>query len=71
MTMTLGSGRLIFEPVEGWEKLPDGWTLGDVAGVEVDSEDNVYLFVRGAHPVIVLDRRGNFLRSWGEGLFGS
>src|SRR4029077_14568927 len=28
--------------------------------------DNVYVFTRGAHPVIVYDRNGKFLRSWGE-----
>jgi hypothetical protein len=32
----------------------------------VDSKDNVYVFNRGAHPVIVFDRDGGFLRSWGE-----
>ena len=69
MTLTLGSGDLIFEPVEGWEKLPDGWAFVDVAGVAVDSGDNVYVFTRGEHPVIVFDREGNFLRSWGEGTF--
>ena len=31
--------------------------------------DNVYVFNRSDHPVIVLDRDGNFLRSWGEGVF--
>ena len=25
MAMTLGSGNLLFEPVENWEKLPEGW----------------------------------------------
>ena len=69
MTMTLGSGSLLFEPVEGWEKLPDGWSLVEVAGVAVDSRDNVYVFSRGEHPVIVFDREGNFLRAWGEGMF--
>ena len=69
MAMTLGSANLVFEPVEGWEKLPEGWSLVDVAGVAVDSADNVYLFNRGGHPVIVLDRDGNFLKSWGEGVF--
>ena len=39
------------------------------AGVAVDSKDNVYVFNRSDHPVIVLDRDGNFLRSWGEGAF--
>ena len=35
----------------------------------VDSKDRVYVFNRGQHPMIVLDRDGTFLRSWGEGLF--
>ena len=35
----------------------------------MDSKDNVYILNRGKHPVIVLDKDGNFLRSWGEGEF--
>ena len=69
MPVTLGSGNLLFEPVEGWEKLPDGWAFEDAAGVAVDSRDNVYVLNRSEHPVIVLDREGNFLRWWGEGMF--
>ena len=69
MTITLGSGNLLFERVEGWEKLPEGWFFVDAPGVAVDSKDNVYVFNRGEHPVIVLDRDGNFLRAWGEGMF--
>ena len=35
-----------------------------------DSKDNVYCFNRNpAHPVMIFDRNGNFLSSWGEGLF--
>ena len=33
----------------------------------MDAKDNVFCFTRGEHPVIVFDRDGNFLRSWGEG----
>ena len=69
MTITLGSGNLTFEPVENWEKLPEGWAFVDVAGVAVDAKDNVYVFNRGEHPVIVFDREGNLLRTWGEGSF--
>ena len=54
---------------ENWAKLPDGWEFRDVAGVAVDSKDNVYVFNRGEHPMMVFDQEGNFLRSWGEGLF--
>ena len=37
--------------------------------LEWRGDDNVYAFNRGEHPMIVVDRDGNFLRSWGEGLF--
>ena len=30
---------------------------------------SVYVFNRGAHPMVVLDREGHFIPSWGEGLF--
>jgi DNA-binding beta-propeller fold protein YncE len=56
-----------FEPIVGWGKLPAGWRYVEVAGVAVDAKDNVFCFTRGEHPVIVFDRDGNFLRSWGEG----
>ena len=69
MTVTLGSGPFAYRVDTGWGKLPDGWLLPDVAAVAVDRQDRVYVFNRGAHPMIVFDRDGNFLRSWGEGLF--
>jgi DNA-binding beta-propeller fold protein YncE len=64
----LGSGAHRYR-VEDWGKLPDGWALNDVAAVVTDAKDNVYVFNRGDHPMIVFDREGNFLRSWGEGVF--
>jgi DNA-binding beta-propeller fold protein YncE len=69
MPTILGSGEYRYRVVNDWAKLPDGWELTDVASVAVDSKDRVYVFNRGAHPMIVFDRDGNFLRSWGEGLF--
>lgn len=52
-----------------WAKLPEGWSFKDVAAIGVDKRDNVYVFNRGEHPMIVFDRDGNFLRSWGESVF--
>src|SRR5215213_2507462 len=69
MPVTLGSGEFRYRVVENWARLPDGWNLTDVAAVAVDSKDRVYVFNRGAHPMVVLDRDGNFIKSWGEGLF--
>ena len=57
-----------FEPIVGWGALPEGWRYIEAAGVAVDAKDNVFVFTRGEHPVIVFDRDGRFLRSWGEGL---
>jgi hypothetical protein len=55
--------------VENWAKLPPGWLFKEIGGVGVDRNDNVFVFNRGEHPMIVFDREGNFLRSFGEGLF--
>ncbi len=69
MTTTLGSGNYQYQVIENWARLPDGWTLRDVAAVAVDAKDQVYIFNRGEHPMMVFDRDGHFLRSWGEGVF--
>ena len=67
--VVVGSGAFCYRMAEGWGRLPDGWEFKDVAAVGVDRDDRVYVFNRGAHPMIVFDRAGNFLRSWGEGTF--
>src|SRR5438067_3822978 len=69
MPTILGTGEHQYRVVENWAKLPKRWSLTDVASVAVDSKDRVYAFNRGAHPMVVLDRDGNFITSWGEGLF--
>ncbi len=59
-----------YEPVEYWAKLPMGVTFrGDATSVGVDSKDNVYVFNRGSHPVVVFDSKGNVLRWFGQGEF--
>jgi DNA-binding beta-propeller fold protein YncE len=65
----VGSGRYTYEVREDWAKLPDGWVM-PAAAVTVDSEDRVYCFNRSPeHPVVVFDREGNYLHSWGAGQF--
>ena len=66
---TVGSGAYTYEPVENWAKLPPGWSFKEIGGVGVDRHDNVFVFNRGEHPMIVFDCDGNFLRSFGEGMF--
>ena len=67
MDAIIGEGDFRFRVSESWGNLPDGWDLREVGGVAVDSKDNVFIFNRGDHPIVVFDRHGNFLRSWGEG----
>ena len=69
--MAIGPHRLEYEVLEGWERLPEGWSFVEVAGVAVDTKDRVYVFNRGAHPMIVFDKEGRFLDAWGEGIFSS
>ena len=62
------AGDFRFEVDEGWGRLPDGMRAGVVTGVVVDSQDRVYLCQQQQDPpVLVLDRDGNFLDSWGSG----
>ena len=49
----------------------DGWAMGMVSWVASDRNGLIYLLQRGdkADPVIVLDRAGKVVRSWGKGLY--
>jgi DNA-binding beta-propeller fold protein YncE len=58
-----------YEANDRWARLPPGWSWPEAVAVATDSRDRVFVFNRGAHPVMVFDRDGTFLRSWGEGLF--
>ena len=68
----LGDGAYRYD-VSGddWGDLPEGWSYKEATSVAVDTNDNVYVFNRGEHPVIVFDRDGTVINSWGEGVFTS
>ena len=68
-TVKIGSGGFTYEIAVDWEKLPPGYSWTDAAAVATDSQDRVYVFNRGEHPMIVFDSEGNFIKSWGEGVF--
>ena len=58
--------KLPHQVVADWAKLPAGWYFGEVAGVDVDADDNVWVFARGKHPVIQFDSAGNMLQAWNQ-----
>ncbi|MFB3883819.1 MAG: peptidyl-alpha-hydroxyglycine alpha-amidating lyase family protein [Thermodesulfobacteriota bacterium] len=58
-----------YEVIPGWAKIPSGWDLVEIPGLAVDSEDRVFALTRGEPPVVVFDRDGRALDSWGRGQF--
>lgn len=61
-----------FEPVSGWEQLPRGFFHRDVSDVAVDDlRGRVYLLTRKDSRVLVYDRGGAFLASWGDELLST
>jgi DNA-binding beta-propeller fold protein YncE len=66
---TVGGTAFRYRPVIGWGQQPAGWDFVDVVGVATDSQDRVYAFNRGEHPVVVFDHNGTNLQSWDKGQF--
>jgi len=64
--MRVGYGDYQYEVLSDWAHLPPGWTFGWIPGVAVDSRDRVHVYSRSEHPMVVFDREGNFLTSWGD-----
>lgn len=54
-----------YEVVESFFKRPRKATFVEVADVDIDADDNVYLLTRGRYPVLVFDRDGEFAGAWG------
>jgi DNA-binding beta-propeller fold protein YncE len=63
--LPLASSRILVTPPSV------GWEMGMVSWVVSDREGLIYLFQRGdkADPIVVVDRQGQVVRSWGKGLF--
>lgn len=58
-----------YEADDQWARMPEGWNWNEATSVACDSRDRVYVFNRSEHPLMVFDRSGKFLHSWGEGIF--
>ena len=65
---TIGTGKYTYTLVQDWAKLPQGEAFGVVSAVATDSQDRVYVFQRKDPPVLVFDRDGSYLSSWGAGV---
>src|SRR5437764_15083450 len=55
-----------YRQVAGWPQLPPKLELGPVSAVATDAKDRVYVAHRGPKPILVFERDGTFIRSWGD-----
>lgn len=58
-----------YEPTLAVVRLPEGWNLGEVAGVALNEAGHIFVFHRGPHPLLEFDPQGHFIRELGAGLF--
>ena len=64
----IGTAPYRYEVMENWARLPEGWSYGRVTGVAVDSQERLYVCQQLVDPpILVFDKDGNFLNSWGTG----
>src|SRR6266849_1899851 len=66
------SRRLSLERTVFKIQAPGGrWEIGYPSSVTMDSKGAIYVLQRGekADPVLVMNRQGRILRSWGKGMF--
>jgi DNA-binding beta-propeller fold protein YncE len=64
--LVIGNRSHSYEVAQGWGALPPGLAYGYTHGVCVDADDNVYVHHTGKRSVVVFDRDGHFLTSWGD-----
>lgn len=62
----VGTGHYTYEVIEQWGSLPAGMSFGPMSAVAADSQGRIYAFQRKDPPVLVFDREGRYLDSWGD-----
>src|SRR5579871_912838 len=58
-----------YHMVEGWPDLPSNIKWGQVIGVDVDAQGNIWVFHRSDPPILEFDPSGKLLTSFGTGMF--
>ena len=53
----------------GFVQFPPGVEIGSMSAVVVDRQDNIYILHRGPQPLLKFNKKGKFIKAWGEGLF--
>ena len=65
--LVIGAGRHKYEWIRNWAKFPAGIEPGNMHGaVQVDSKGLIYFSAESEHALMVFDRNGKFIRSFGR-----
>jgi len=63
--------EIAYESVPNFLKLPPGLYLGEAIGVATNSKGHVFVYTRSANTrLFEFDQNGNYVREFGEGLYG-
>src|SRR5260370_32338236 len=68
----LGDGAFRYEAIHDWGELPSRIKYGNTHGVVEDSQGNIYIHhtvysdSESPDTMVVFDRKGKFVRSWGK-----
>ncbi|MCB1492199.1 MAG: hypothetical protein KDJ77_10450 [Rhodobiaceae bacterium] len=63
------SGGYRFSISNDWAQVPPGMEWAEIGGIAIDDRDRIYVFARGPQPVMVFERDGSFVTSWGSDIF--
>jgi len=58
-----------YHMVEGWPDLPSNIKWGQVIGVDIDAQGNIWVFHRSNPPILEFDPSGKLLTSFGTDMF--
>lgn len=67
--VVVGEGKFRFRADNAWSRVPAESMWQEAVGVAADSQGRVFVFNRGPSPIVILDREGQFIGGWGEGMF--
>lgn len=69
VAIEVGENTFRYRVATNWPRLPAGLDLVEVTAMATDSQNRVYVFNRGSHPVAIFSPEGEFISTWGEGVF--
>lgn len=64
--MSTGGACRSYRVVQDWAQFPDHIDLGYTHGIEVDLDDNIYIFHTGKPSIVKMNREGHYLSSMGD-----